>query len=170
MKKTFAFVLFLLLITLGAASFVLLNTKKSEVANLPFQDNNEQVVVPEEGFPPENPSTEPGIIEGSLGYPSEGIPQDIEVCAENVETQDAICTSEHIKDSKFTYGEGYSLEVPPGKYYVYAIRPNSNYKAYYSEFVICGMKAECSSHSPIEVEVPGGNTISWVDPQDWYNQ
>lgn len=113
-----------------------------------------------------------GIIEGSLSFPSEGIPQDLKVCAETLMGVQFECTSTHIKDSKYTYGEGYKLELPPGKYYVYAQVPsfNSDYKAYYSEFVACGLSINCPSHKPIEVEVSAGATLTGIDPHDWYNQ
>ncbi len=113
-----------------------------------------------------------GTIEGSLSFPSEGIPADLKVCAETLLGVQFECTSTHIQDSKYTYGSGYKLELPPGKYYVYAQAPsfNSNYKAYYSEFVTCGLSINCPSHKPIEVEVTSGATLTGIDPQDWYNQ
>lgn len=116
--------------------------------------------------------TQTGTIEGSLSFPSEGIPQDLQVCAETLIGVQFECTLSHIQDSKYTYGSGYKLELPPGKYYVYAQVPsfNSNYKAYYSEFVTCGLSINCPSHKPIEVEVSAGATLNGIDPQDWYNQ
>lgn len=121
---------------------------------------------------PTQSALQTGTIEGSLSYPSEGIPQDLQVCAETLIGVQFECTSTHIQDSKYTYGSGYKLELPPGKYYVYAQVPsfNSGYKAYYSEFVTCGLSINCPSHKPIEVEVTAGATLTGVDPQDWYNQ
>lgn len=111
-----------------------------------------------------------GIIEGSLGYPSEGIPSDMKVCAENIATKRTYCTEEHRKDTKYTYGEGYQIEIPSGDYYVYATLPSwKNYKAYYSDFVICGLSVDCSSHKPILVQVKSGQIVSGIDPQDWYD-
>jgi len=85
--------------------------------------------------------------------------------------QTIACTDSHIKDSKYTFGEGYLLEAPIGQYRVYA---NTNdilfYKAYYSEFVTCGLSVNCTSHKPIVVEVKKGETTKNIDPQDWYNQ
>lgn len=109
------------------------------------------------------------IFEGSLSYPSEGIPDDLGVCAEEVKTKISFCTNEHLKDMKYSSGFGYKLEVSSGEYYVYAITSSMrNYKAYYSEFVTCGLKAECKSHEPILVEIKDGDYKNGIDPQDWY--
>lgn len=109
-----------------------------------------------------------GTIEGSLSFPSEGIPKNLEVCAENQTTKEIYCTSKHLQNPKYTYGVGYTLNVPAGIYLVYALDPSGDYKAYYSEFVTCGLSVNCPSHEPILVEVKAGETTSDVDPQDWY--
>ena len=110
-----------------------------------------------------------GFFEGSLGYPSEFIPSDMKVCAENIATGEEYCTEDHIKDSKYTNREGYKIEVPANTYYIFSVLPSrGDYKAYYSEFVICGLKAECLSHKPIPVKVREGELVSGIDPLDWY--
>lgn len=118
--------------------------------------------------PSPTPIPQTGTIEGSMSFPGEGIAEYIEICAENQSTKEVFCTSEHIQNQKYTYGIGYMLDVPAGTYLVYALDPNANYQAYYSEFVTCGLSVDCSSHEPILVEVKAGETISEVDPQDWY--
>ena len=45
-----------------------------------------------------------GVIEGSLSYPSDFIPP-MRVCAEDINTKEQYCTTEHIKDSKYIYGQ-----------------------------------------------------------------
>ena len=45
----------------------------------------------------------PGVIEGSLSYPSEFIPDDMTICAENLATQKIYCTSKHLKAKKYRY-------------------------------------------------------------------
>ena len=113
---------------------------------------------------------EAGIIEGSLNYPSEEIPEDLKVCAGNIVTKEMFCTSEHLEDEKYTYGLGYQLSVPPGNYYIAAsTNQMANYVAYYSEFVTCGQEYSCSSHKPILVTVLAGDKVIEIDPQDWYN-
>lgn len=111
-----------------------------------------------------------GIIEGSLSFPSEGIPEDMTVCAVNQETNKHYCTQEQIENQKYKYGKGFLLEVPPGDYVVYAQTASlGDYKAYYSDFVECGLSVDCSSHEVIIVRVKPGTIESGVDPQDWYN-
>jgi hypothetical protein len=118
-----------------------------------------------------------GFIEGSLSYPSEFIPDDITICAENLVTQKIYCTSKHLKGKKYQYKVGYKLTLPPGEYHVYAQLPDpakwgstfsKNYRAYYSDFVKCGQTTECKSHAPIVVQVKSGETVSGIDPMDWY--
>jgi hypothetical protein len=119
-----------------------------------------------------------GFIEGSLGYPSEFIPEDMVICAEDVATKKQYCTNKHLKGKKYQHGVGYRLEVPPGYYVVYAYLPAperygasypKTYRAYYSEYVRCGLQEHCKSHKPVEFRVDADKTVSRVDPQDWYN-
>jgi len=121
-------------------------------------------LVPEEGI-------SFGVIEGSLSYPSEFIPSDMKVCAENIETKQLYCTEEHIKDEQYVHGEGYKIEAPIGDYYVYAITQMlENYKAYYSELIVCGFGPNCPSHEPVVVTIEADTTTTNIDPQDWYNR
>lgn len=110
-----------------------------------------------------------GTISGSVSFPSEVIPS-MEICAENITSNEKLCTTEILKDSSYTNGMGYKLEVPVGSYHVYSKLPNDAYKAYYNEFVTCGLQASCTSHEPIIVEVGLDQQITGIDPQDWYNQ
>lgn len=114
---------------------------------------------------------EMGFIEGSLGYPSEGIPSDMLICAQNLETQKLYCTNAHLQDPKYTYGLGYKLEVASGKYHVYSTSPSFGefgYQAFFTEFVTCGMSTRCRSHKPVTVAVLPNKTTDQVDPIDWY--
>lgn len=118
-----------------------------------------------------------GNITGSLSYPSDFIPA-MGVCAETINKENYYCTYEMLASDDYLYGYGYSLEVPPGSYYVYAHlvdEENENIgftdeeKAYYSKFVSCGGSIECTSHIPIKVEVDRYESVTRIDPIDWYN-
>lgn len=111
-------------------------------------------------------------IEGSVGYPSDYIPDSLEVCAENIRTFEEYCTSTFISDTTYSTGFGYILTVPAGTYYVYAVNPDMDpdYRAYYSEFVTCGLSVECDSHDPIRISLLPGQTKTEIDPTDWYGQ
>ncbi len=113
-----------------------------------------------------------GVVEGSLSFPSEYIPTDLTVCAETESGNKVNCSTEQIKDTRFTNGVGYSLMLPVGDYYIYSVSDsfNPNYKAYYNEFVECGLSVNCSSHNNILVNVSEDETVTNIDPIDWYNQ
>ena len=67
---------------------------------------------------------QPGVIEGSLSYPSDFIPPDMTICAENLATKKIYSTNKHVKAKKYQYQVGYKLSVPPGDYHVYAYLPD----------------------------------------------
>src|SRR3989344_3847915 len=105
---------------------------------------------------------EVGIIEGSLSYPSDFIPP-MKICSENISTKKQYCTTEHIDDSKYKYGQGYKISVSAGKYYVFATTERTgDYRAYFSQFN-CGENGIQKSHNPILVEVKSSVTVSGVD-------
>ncbi|NMB55648.1 MAG: hypothetical protein GYA15_13205 [Leptolinea sp.] len=107
-----------------------------------------------------------GSITGSLSYPSEKIPPQ-RIVAVNVETGEFFSTEVLDQDT-------YRLdEVPAGKYHImaYLLEPASNGQnitAGYTQFVICGLKADCTDHRLVEVEVEANANTPDVDPADWY--
>jgi hypothetical protein len=107
-----------------------------------------------------------GTIEGEISYPSDYIPPDIQVCAEGIATKQLVCTSHKTRAGKQMR---YSLSLPAGEYFVFAQTKDSpGQRAYYSEFVVCGLNAACKSHKPIAVAVAPGVVRRQIDPQDWY--
>lgn len=118
-----------------------------------------------------------GKISGSLSYPSEMLPE-MGVCVATIDNQELYCTYEMIASEVYTYGYGYEVSVPPGDYYVFAhlvddsnrkVGYTNEYKAYYSQFVNCGMDISCTSHDPIKVTVGSKEHVTRIDPIDWYN-
>ncbi|HEX6624532.1 MAG TPA: hypothetical protein VF064_12535, partial [Pyrinomonadaceae bacterium] len=116
-----------------------------------------------------------GVITGALSYPSDfDFPRMI-VCAEAMDSRSIHCTDKRTtnrRSRKVTY----RLSVPAGSYYVFATIVNGEaptadyrgYKAYYSEFVVCGLSVNCPSHAPVKVTVRAGRTSTGIDPGDWY--
>lgn len=173
MKSGALMVVIIIMAILGAGMFIRNTEKSREPQSFPIEVEPTEVetaeVTPTEGVEAEEGN---GIVEGSLYYPSDFIPEDMTVCAEPVEAGgEEICTNSQIKDEKYVNGIGYQLNLAPGKYQVYAkTGMMTDYKAYYSDFVTCGLSVECQSHEPIEVTVLAGETLDGVDPADWYKQ
>lgn len=179
-KSTIAIVilvLVILLLTLGLGGTVFYFTDPLDIFNNEISEetepsasetstsqDDESTEVEEE----EEDEPEEGTISGSVGYPSEYIPEDMQVCAESVSTTDEYCETIEEGDD-YTYGWGYEIEVPFGDYNVYSQLPGDDYQAYYSEFVTCGLDVSCPSHDPIDVTVDSSNLeVTDIDPIDWY--
>jgi len=89
------------------------------------------------------------------------------VCAQKTDDlQNIICTPQ-IKDQKFLNGVGYQLELEAGEYYVYSYLDDQ--RAYYTEFVTCGLQYSCPSHAKIPVIVIAGSVQDNILPHDWYD-
>jgi hypothetical protein len=119
-----------------------------------------------------------GSITGSLSYPGEAIPP-LGVCAVVTKGTDMYCTYKMLESDDYQYGYGYELSVPPDTYYVFAhtitegnekIGYTDEYKAYYSQFVTCGLEYDCPSHKPIPIKIEPYQNVQGIDPADWYNQ
>lgn len=121
----------------------------------------------------------PGMLTGSVSYPSEEIPNGLMVCAEEVEARATRCTrpyqsqttGDFITGTQFTYGIGYSLPVLPGVYHVFAKAPLlPDTRAYYTALSPCAAYQQqlCSDHTILPVTVRAGKTTSQTDPTDWY--
>ncbi len=104
----------------------------------------------------------PGTIVGTLNYPGPTLPADLQVCAQEVSTYQTYCTTDHLNS---VTGNRYQLSVPQGSYLVYALVPeHPDIKAFYSQYVVCGLASECVSHQPVPVNVFAGQTVSDIDP------
>lgn len=177
MQKVSIVILILAVLSfIGYISYDQLITKRELPQNIIQKPTLEPTIYPSPNatiLPTDIPSkNEGGTIEGSISFPSETIPADLVVCAETLQGVQVKCTNEHIENIKYTYRVGYKMELPTGKYYVYSQVPSmqTGYKAYYNEFVTCGLSVNCTSHKNIIVEVMEGETLTGIDPQDWYNQ
>jgi len=104
-----------------------------------------------------------GFITGALGYPSDQIPP-LRVYAVEVGSGEY-----HTVDTELNQAT-YSLPVPPGKYHVlaYLLEEDSDFAGGYTDFVLCGLQADCPSHELIPVVVVPDETIDGIDLTDWY--
>jgi len=107
-----------------------------------------------------------GTITGHLSYPSEFIPT-LKVVAFDV-TDPSVY---YFVETEMNQGE-YVLQVPPGTYYIISYVDKKDgtlgMPGAYSQFVPCGLQASCSDHSLIPVTVAAGQTVTGIDPADWY--
>jgi len=103
-----------------------------------------------------------GMVTGTLAYPSEVLPAQ-RVCAVDLATDKEYCRHAAEGEAAFT------IAAPAGEYWVYAVLPDdaSGKRAYYSEFVRCGLSTECKDHTPVTVVVEAG-TDAEAHPHDWY--
>ncbi|MFZ1301166.1 MAG: hypothetical protein WAQ27_01125 [Candidatus Microsaccharimonas sp.] len=111
-----------------------------------------------------------GTISGSLTYPSEAIPDDFVVYAQNLDTNKEYSTSEQLDGAQYTYGKGFSVKVPAGRYYVYGVLTSDpDKKAYYNQVIVCGIKVECTDTTKVEVTVKADEDTSGVTVGDWWS-
>ena len=118
--------------------------------------------------PPTGTEPSQGTITGQIAYPSEFLPPQ-RVVAFDSEDFGTYFVTEVQSSSTFT------MAVPPGTYYVlaYVINPSQvgtppDYYAGYSQAVLCGLQAGCDDHSLVPVEVQAGESLTEVNPIDWY--
>jgi hypothetical protein len=179
--------LIIILVIVGILSICILCTGVGVGGYLYFKDKVQEVEededfdeedksdedVDEEEDDDEIVSAQSGYITGEIGYPSEFIP-DQRICAEDIYTGVTTCVDKTFTQNNFMENE-YSIEVASGDYYVYAVLLETvgdyttSYKAYYNEFVTCGLAVGCLSHLPIVVTVAEGETITDINPIDWYD-
>lgn len=119
--------------------------------------------------------TQYGTIQGTLIYPSDVLPSQ-KICAENVANRNEYCTQTREEQTSYT------LQVPLGIYHIFALECSEYYgekvfcqdryldeRAYYNEYVKCGLTARCRcTNRPISVTVKPGEIVKGVNPHDWY--
>lgn len=116
-----------------------------------------------------------GMITGTTLYPSDFNPAQT-VCAQSV--SDTTWTScVNVPEQSASESPMFSIRVPAGTYWVYSVITNPSEmgldqspKAYYTRFVLCGLRFDCTDHTKINVEVGSAQTVTDVRPHDWYEQ
>lgn len=104
---------------------------------------------------------ETGRIQGAIRFPGCTLPEDLEVCAREVDSSaPEICRS--------TPGNRYALQLPPGTYFVYSRSESLDRVAYYDRAVVCGLRSKCGDFRPIPVTVTPGSDLENIDPADWF--
>jgi len=112
-----------------------------------------------------------GLLTGQLSYPSDYIPEDMKVCAENISNGSVVCAKEiNINEAR------YNLAVPEGTYYIWSETldwaPAPDYKTrkvYYTEAVVCGLSIAGENHAKKPIKVTSFSITPGVDPGDYYD-
>ncbi len=122
---------------------------------------------------------QPGKIAGKLTYPSDGIPRDLVLCVKvlNVTNGPTYCSNyraERLREGHISFklnyrAANYQIILPGGSYYIYAMTSEMpGHKAYYDEFIRCGMSVNCTSKRLIAVRVRPGQTTSGIMVGDFW--
>lgn len=102
-----------------------------------------------------------GTVEGSICFPSEGIPP--------MNLFFLLAGTGQVTVFPVNQNQtSYRVELPAGTYSAFAWLPDYSFGGSYSQAVPCGLSAECTDHSLIEFSVNGGSTTSGVNVCDWY--
>lgn len=103
-----------------------------------------------------------GQIEGTLGYPSSGIPP-LEVYAINTQKDEVYMIETEQNQTEFIFSG-----LPVGIYHVVAYTTDGGLSGGYSKAVECGLTVECTDHSLVDVDVKAGAVTQDVEVKDWY--
>lgn len=110
------------------------------------------------------PVEQTGSIAGSLTFPSERIPP-LLVVAFNTNTGQYYWVQTTEDQSTYQIDN-----IPVGTYTVFAyLLPDGSMIGAYDQFYVCGLKAECTDVSLIEVDVQAGVVTQDITPGDWYS-
>ena len=124
-------------------------------------------------------SAQSGKITGKLTYPGDGIPSDLVVCvkSESLYAEPVYCSNDpasRLRKAKVVFNlryraASYDVSLPAGTYRVYATTDEMpGVKAYYAEFIKCGMTVRCKSKTPITVRVRQGQTTAGIKVGDFW--
>lgn len=112
---------------------------------------------------------ENGNVFARLGYPAGGIPP-LKVCIYTIPEKEGSygsptkCVTTDTNQTEITI-----MDVPTDDYHIFAwpISDEFSLSGSFTPAVSCGLKVECSDHSPLSFSVKNGES-SQVDVKDWY--
>lgn len=108
-----------------------------------------------------------GTITGKFGYPAEGHPA-VTIYAVNRSDRSVYYTV-HLDKSAESFVTYTITGIRPGTYNAFAKADGSaSFGGAYTAYVACGLRAQCTDHTLIDVTVRAGETTSGVDVTDWY--
>jgi hypothetical protein len=113
------------------------------------------------------PTSTSGSISGTLNYPSEGIPS-LYVAAYQVGTQNYQYVITNAGQANYEIDD-----LSPGTYHVVAYTVGgggfpTGLAGGYTQAVPCGLAANCTDHTLIDVPLAAGQAATSISPTDWY--
>lgn len=112
--------------------------------------------------------SETNTIEGSIGYPSDYVPE-MEVYLEHLESGEVyIQTVPSTMDGKSRY---VFENIPDGEYIAYAVPTEEGLDTFiggYTYAVTCGLSIDCVNHDYIPFKVENGTHLTDINIYDWY--
>ncbi|HQZ95621.1 MAG TPA: hypothetical protein PLP21_04845 [Pyrinomonadaceae bacterium] len=120
-----------------------------------------------------------GVISGKLVYPGDGIPRDMVLCLKvtTLYAEPVYCSNNKaavLREAKISFkmnfrAATYEIAAPSGTYLLYGMTSEvPGHKAYYNEFVRCGMSVDCHSKKPIPVKVKPGQKVKGIGVGDFW--
>jgi hypothetical protein len=104
------------------------------------------------------------VISGDhLQYPASGIPA-MTIYAVSASNPHQFC-SVRTAQNQTTYS---IVGIPTGTYHVLAYPLIFGPPGGYTKYVVCGSKPACADHSLVNVAIKGGETVTGINPNDYY--
>jgi hypothetical protein len=121
-----------------------------------------------------------GKIMGKLTYPGDYIPTDMVLCVKNASlyAEPTLCSNDRaarLREARISFKlncrlASYEVSLPAGTYYLHAFTSEMpGMKAYYDEFVRCGMNINCKSKRPVAVKVKPGQVVRGITVGDFWD-
>jgi hypothetical protein len=134
----------------------------SSLANLMIEGTQYAQILSQYGQTPEPVLPDPvyGQISGRVCYPGTTTPP-LMVYFRNITNDDVF----ELKIEE--YQNDYSVELLPGKYYIYAWAPQYLVGGIYSQKVLCEDGSACDDHSPVLTSLSAGSMLDSIDLCDW---
>lgn len=90
-------------------------------------------------------NTVTGQLSGTITLSKENNAEAVVVCSIEIRTKQETCTDIILEENINTYD--FELDIPQGKYEVYAMVPPLETKVYYSDISTCDENGDCTSNS-----------------------
>ncbi|MEW5872551.1 MAG: carboxypeptidase-like regulatory domain-containing protein [Chloroflexota bacterium] len=112
--------------------------------------------------PSATPPPQFGSISGDLSFPSEGTPA-LRVIAFDLSIGQTYAVETAPNQASYRIED-----LPAGQYHLVAYTLDATLSGGYTHAVRCGLSANCTDHSLVEITVEPGQEVTGINPSDWY--